>query len=62
MGHVCQEQPRIYQGLLPVSYVLVGVPWNLQLEQKSYLGRTSGMLEERKADAQVTPVMDHPPR
>ena len=33
-----------------------------QSEQKSYLGRTSGMLEERKADAQVNFVVGHPSR
>ena len=36
-------------------------PWSVQLEQQSHLGHTSGMLEERKASAQVTRVVD-PPR
>ena len=36
-------------------------PWSAQLEQQSHLGHTSGMLEERKASAQVTRVVD-PPR
>ena len=46
----------------PELAVLVVASDDFQLEQKSYLGRTSGMLEERKADAQVNFVVGHPSR
>ena len=61
MGASCQEHLWIRQHLLPEGKVVKTVPWSVQLEQQSHLGHTSGMLEERKASAQVTRVVD-PPR
>ena len=61
VGASCQEHLWIHQHLLPEGKVVKTVPWSVQLEQLSHLGHTSGMLEERKASAEVTRVVD-PPR
>ena len=61
VGAACQEHLWIPRHLLSEVNVVMGVPWSVQLEQQSHLGHTSGMLEERKASAQVTRVVD-PPR